>query len=371
MKVLHTNFLRGWGGQSNRILEECRCLATRGWDVLLSVPPGSELARRARTAGLAVDESVGYRSLTQALCRQEVSKFQRLVRNFQPDLIHLHGGRDSWIAALALALRPRPVILRTKHNVFPIVDHPGNRWLYGRFFDGIVCISSAIVEQCAAKPYIAMEKLVLIPSACDVDRFRSAAAARCPRRQEFGFAPEHLVIVMSGRFRPEKGHDVLLKAIPQVCAALPHARFLLLGAGSLQREIAAALERENLRDVVVVAGFRTDVPECLAAADIAVQPSRSEGLGTAVLEAAAAGLPIVATAVGGIPDIVVPGQTGLLVPPEDANALADALITLGRDPSLRKSLGEAARERVAHLFSLEMLAEKTDAYYRRMLENRL
>jgi glycosyltransferase involved in cell wall biosynthesis len=369
MRVLHTNFLRGWGGQSNRILEECRGLAQRGWDVLLSVPSGSELARRARAAGLAVDESVSYQAFMRSLLTGDMAKFRRLVVQWGPDIIHLHGGRDSWIAALALAWRTRPIILRTKHNIFPIADHPANRWLYGRFFDGIVCISSAIVEQCAAKRYIAPDRLVLIPSACDVARFVAAAGAREAMRREFGFQPDDVVIVMSGRFRPEKGHDVLLAAAAQVVAAQPRTRFLLLGAGSLQGSVAAELEREGLANAVVVAGFRTDVPECLAAADIAVQPSRSEGLGTAVLEAAAAGLPVVATAVGGIPDIVVHGQTGLLVPPEDPRALAEALIELAGDPQRRAAWGRAGRERVAAHFSVEALVEKTDAYYRRMIES--
>jgi len=105
----------------------------------------------------------------------------------------------------------------------------------------------------------------------------------------------------------------------------------------------------------------------LSAADIAVQPSRSEGLGTAVIEAAAAGLPVVATAVGGIPDVIVHGETGILVPPENSEALADAIVQLAQNPAQRRALGEAARLRVARLFSKEALGDKTDDYYRRML----
>ncbi|MCX7625755.1 MAG: glycosyltransferase family 4 protein, partial [Candidatus Sumerlaeaceae bacterium] len=206
MKVLHTNFLRGWGGQSNRILTECLGLAERGWDIVLSVPPQSELAKRARVSGLAVDESVSYQSLVKSCMAGDIRAFRRLCERFQPDIIHLHGGRDSWIAALALwNKKPRPVIVRTKHNIFPIHDHPLNRWLYGKFFDGVVCISSAIVEQCAAKRYISPSKLVLIPSACEVERFMRASAARARMRQEFGFHGGDVVVVMSGRFRSEKG----------------------------------------------------------------------------------------------------------------------------------------------------------------------
>ncbi len=368
MRVLHTNFLQGWGGQSNRILMECLGLAERGWDVLLSVPPGSELAKRARAAGLSVDESVSYRSLLGSLLRGDVQQFRALVERFQPDIVHLHGGRDSWIAALALGLRQkRPIILRTKHNIFPISGHPLNRWLYGRFFDGIVCISSAIVQQCADTRYISPEKLILIPSACDAQRFARASDLRGKMREEFGFHEGDIVIVMSGRFRHEKGHDTLLAAAPRVVEAVPEAKFLLLGSGSLEGAVKERLREQGLLGTIVLGGFRADIPECLAAADIAVQPSRSEGLGTAVLEASAAGLPVVATAVGGIPDIVVHGETGLLVPPENPEALAMALVQLARNPDQRVALGRAARKRVAQLFSVERLVELTDSYYRRFL----
>lgn len=383
MKVLHTNFLRGWGGQSNRILMECCELAERGWEVLLSVPPASELARRARVAGLAVDASVDYAPLVPSLLKGQVARFRRVMETFAPDIVHVHGGRDAWLAALALegasiagaivGLGPRstpgrrPLVVRTKHNIFPIADHPFNRWLYGNFFDGIVCISTAIVEQCRRKPYIAAERLVLIPSACDVDRFVQGARARREKRREFGFRDEEVVVVLSGRFRPEKGHDLLLTAMPTILATVPNVRFLFLGTGSLKDAVAEQLRQQNLTGAVRLAGFRSDVAECLAAADIAVQPSRSEGLGTAVLEAGAAGLPVVATAIGGIPDIVVSGQTGLLVPPEDARALAEAIVRLATDAELRHRLGSAARQRVAEHFSPKKLGEKTDAYYRRLL----
>lgn len=371
MKVLHTNFLRGWGGQSNRILMECVGLAQRGWDVVLSVPPKSELAKRARASGLAVDESVSYEALLKSLIAGDIRAFRALCQRVQPDIIHLHGGRDSWIAALALwNKKPRPLIVRTKHNIFPIQDHPLNRWLYGRFFDGIVCISSAIVEQCAAKRYISSSKLVLIPSACDGERFVQAAHARHKMREEFGFREEDVVVVMSGRFRSEKGHDLLLAAAPRVVERVPNVKFLLLGAGSLQGKVLEDLRRSGVAESFVVAGFRSDVPECLAAADIAVQPSRSEGLGTAVLEASAAALPVVATAVGGIPDIVVHGVTGLLVPPENPSALADALTQLAKNAEQRTALGHAGRKRVASLFSVDVLVEKTHHYYLHLLERR-
>ncbi|MBM3334699.1 glycosyltransferase, partial [Candidatus Sumerlaeota bacterium] len=154
MKILHTNFLHGWGGQSNRILNVCRGLAERGHAVVIAAPGDSELVRRARSAGLATDGSVnfarGFRPLSFA---RDVRHMSAILAREQFDIIHTHGSADSWLVALTIirAVRLRRIskrlpIVRTKHNIFPIADHFANRWLYGRVFDRIICISRAILE---------------------------------------------------------------------------------------------------------------------------------------------------------------------------------------------------------------------------------
>ena len=374
MKVLHTNFLRGWGGQSNRILTECIGLKDCGWDVLISAPPQSQLLKRSAAAGLAVDGSINYVGGMRPGVINDVRAMRRLLRDWQPDIVHLHGGRDSWVFAKAMALpgraEKRPVVIRTKHNVFPVADHLLNQWQYGRLFDSIVCISSAITRQMQEKPYIRNEGLVTIPSAIDAGRFLLESAVREQARAELGYGPDDLVIGITGRLRREKAHDVLFRAVPLVVEQCPQARFVCFGSGSLGGEFAELLAGAGMTDYVQMAGFRTDVPVCLSALDIYTQPSRSEGLGTSVLEAGAAGLPIVATDCGGIPDIVVHEKTGLLVPMEDPASLAAALLRLTKDGALREQLGTAAREHVKRDFSVEHLVSKTDEHYRRMLAAR-
>lgn len=370
MKVLHTNFLRGWGGQSNRILDECKGLAGLGNDVLLSVPPGSELGKRARAAGLNVTEKIEYRATGNLVLFRDVFRLRKLIRDFAPDILHLHGGRDSWVAAgamIGLRGKHRPFVLRTKHNEFPISDHPLNRWMYGRFFDGIVAISSAIREQCASKPYVRADRIVVIPSACEAARFEFGPETREQMRAEFGFTPADLVIAMTGRLRPEKGHAILIAAALSIVAQNPNARFLLLGSGSMHGELGEKIARESLESRIVLAGFRTDVPRCLTAADIYVQPSLSEGLGTSVLEACAAALPVIASRTGGIPDIIRDNETGLLVTPRDPDDLARAVNRLASDAELRDRLGRNGREYVRTHFSIEALVSATDKAYEHFL----
>lgn len=373
VKVLHTNFLRGWGGQSNRILTECIGLADNNWNVLVSAPPDSQLALRSRDAGLAVDTTINYVGGVRWGLIHDVMAMKRLLKTFRPDIIHLHGGRDSWAyakAALFIPAEARPIVIRSKHNIFPVSDHPLNRWQYGKSFDSIVCISSAISRQLEEKSYIDPAKLTVIPSAIDSDRFETADNVRAEMRKEFGYEDQHTVIGITGRLRREKAHDVLFRAVPLVVERCPEARFICFGSGSLGGELAQELKNSGMTAHVQMGGFRTDVPQCLAALDIYTQPSRSEGLGTSVLEAGAAGLPIVASDSGGIPDIIEHEVTGLLAPVEDHQALADGLVRMIQDRDLRVRLGLAARERVKRIFSVETLVANTDRLYRDLLSGR-
>lgn len=370
MKVLHTNFLRGWGGQSNRILTECIGLRDAGWDVLVSAPGESQLIKRSREAGLAVDTTIGYVGGLRLGVLRDVRAMQKLLAAYRPDIVHLHGGRDSWAyvkALLTMQKDRRPITIRTKHNIFPVADHFLNRWQYGRQFDSIVCISSAILRQMEDKPYIENDRLVVIPSAIDADRFIVEPGTRERVRAELGYDDSHIVIGITGRLRREKAHDVLFRAVPLVVEKCPQARFVCFGSGSLGGEFQQILAESGMTDHVQMAGFRKDVPECLAGLDIYTQPSRSEGLGTSVLEAAAAGLPVVASDSGGIPDIVEDGKTGLLVPVEDHERLAEGIVRLTGDAALRGELGRQAREKVRRVYSVEQLVSSTDAHYKDML----
>lgn len=369
MKILHTNFHRGWGGQSNRILTECRGLVELGHEVTLAVPEGSALAQRAAGTGIRVFTGAQFtRGFRPIKVSRDVRKLRALLRREKFDVIHTHGSQDSWAVTFALAdFRPRPVVLRTRHNVFPIRDHFLNRKLYGSWTDGLVCISEAIVEYCAAKPYLRRENLTLIHSAVDAARF-DGPKDRAPLGT-FGVGDRRVAIV-TGRLRGEKGHVHLIDAMPRIVGECPDFLLLIVGSGSLEDELKRRVRDRGVESNVVFTGFRTDVPALLAAADLFIMPSISEGLGTAILEAGAAGLPIVSTRVGGIPDIVKDGESGLLVPPGDAAALADAVIRMNRDPDFAASCGRAARRHVHENFSEEALVRKTEAAYRMWLERK-
>lgn len=382
MIVLHTNFLKGWGGQSNRVLTEAAGVAAKGHRVVVASPPKSQLAARTEAtasalgiATLSADESIRFVGGFRWGVLNDVFAMKHLLLTLAPDILHLHGGRDSWTAAAALALLPRtakrPRVIRTKHNVFPVSRHPANRWFYARRCDMLVGLSQAIVRQLSEIPGVDPARIRRIPSAVDLARFDTPPpdpARRAALRAELGIAPGDTVVAMTGRLRPEKGHATLIAAAPAILAARPDVRFLLLGSGSSRGSLESDLARDPATAArFTLTGFRDDVPDCLRVADLYVQPSHSEGLGTSVIEAGAARLPIAASDTGGIPDVVAHGETGLLFPVGDAPALAAAVLRLLSNPGEAARYGAAARARAFDEFATGPLVERTLAAYEECL----
>jgi glycosyltransferase involved in cell wall biosynthesis len=171
------------------------------------------------------------------------------------------------------------------------------------------------------------------------------------------------VIGTVGRLVPIKGHEWLLRAAPRVLAEFPHATFVFLGEGPLLGQLQQLAARLGISGHVMFLGSRQDVPECLAAFDLFAFPSLNEGMGRALIEAMATGLPAVAARVGGIPDVVADGETGLLVPARDEAALADALLKLLRDPARRQAYGQSARRSMDERFDVSAMVRAIDRLY--------
>jgi glycosyltransferase involved in cell wall biosynthesis len=363
MKILHTNFLHGWGGQSNRILNLCCGLAERGHRVVIAAPADSELLRRARDAGLATDGSMQFRrGLRPRALVRDLRRMRKLLNDERFDVIHTHGSQDSWLVAFANRPKRAPVV-RTKHNIFPIRDHIANRWLYGRVFDRIICISGAIVEQCAAKPYLERAHLALVRSAIDLGRYAKPDPDRVASWRA-RWADRRPVLAVIGRLREEKGHRHLFDAVARLRNEFPAILLAVVGDGSLRLEFERYVDGLGLGDAVQFVGFQDDVPAILAAADLFVLPSLSEGLGTAVIEAAAAARPIVATRVGGIPDIIEDGKSGRLVAPGDVDSLVSAIGSLANDPDTAARMAGEARRHAFEQFTIRSLVEGTEKVYR-------
>lgn len=369
MKILHTNFHKGWGGQSNRILTVSRELYKNRHEVTIAAPPNSELIKRANKEGLKVFEEAHFRrGFVPLRLYKDVKKIRSLIEKEKFDIIHTHGSQDSWAVALAMSfLKNRPFLIRTKHNIFPIKDHAANRWLYGRATDKVICISQAICDYCRAKSYIAPEKLALIHSAVDAEKFKRGN--RDHFRKEWKLEGKFAVGI-TGRLCQEKGHTVLLQAVKEIKDRIPELILLVVGTGTLYQKLKEFAQELGIMDQVVFTGFRRDIPDVLAGFDLFIMPSLSEGLGTAVLEAAAAGLPIIASNIGGIPDIIQTNKNGLLVPPGDPKVLTEGILTLYSSSETALSYGREAQEYVKLHFSEGALGKKTEETYLNLMHEK-
>jgi glycosyltransferase involved in cell wall biosynthesis len=201
-----------------------------------------------------------------------------------------------------------------------------------------------------------------VPSGVPTAELRAAAPARGEARARLGLDRHAFVVLALGRLVPIKGFDLLVQALPAVAAQVPTAQVVLVGDGAERTRLAGLASALGVTGQLRMAGEITEVTTHLAAADVLAVPSRNEGMGRVLVEAMALGIPVVATAVGGIPDVVTDGECGRLVPPDDVDALAAALIELGRDAALRAKLGEAGPAR-AEAFSTAVAREKLLAVY--------
>jgi glycosyltransferase involved in cell wall biosynthesis len=292
------------------------------------------------------------------------------LRYSRADVVHTHLPESAWYGLPAAYCRRIPVRISHLHSVYL-------RWTPKvRAMDRAVrtCASLSVacsdaVGDVARGLGYADDKLKVIPNGVDAARFANLpdpAVARTSLQLPQGCP----VLVSVASLYPHKGHDHLLEAMARVHEVLPQTRLLVVGDARDVRR--AALEdtvgRLGLRDVVQFLGHREDVPLLLAASDVFVMPSLREGFPMALLEAGAAGLPAVASSVGGIPEIVADGVTGLLVPPHDHAALADALLALLQESSRMRSMGAAARRRVNGRFTLEQTIRRIEDVYVDLVE---
>jgi glycosyltransferase involved in cell wall biosynthesis len=357
LTILHTEASPGWGGQEIRILAEASAFAKRGFRVLIACQPGSQLGIEAQHRGLSIRPLAMPRAFDLWACW----RLRRLMRREGVDLVHTHSSIDAWLAGFAAKSLHLPVV-RSRH--VSIVVKRRRNFVYNALCDRIISSGEAI-RQVLITAGVDPDKIVPIPAGVDVTQFHPAVLPAAVR-QEFGInAP---VIGTVAMFRHSKGHHVLLQAVPEILRSEPRAVFLWVGDGvgrsSLQQDITTA----GLQESVHLTGFREDVAGCLAAMDIVVLPSiKSDGVPQVVLQALAMHKPVVASAVGGIPEVIYHQRTGVLVPPNDPQALAEAVVQVLHNPQSAADWARAGGQLIDAHYALEHMIDRTAAVYTAVL----
>ena len=282
------------------------------------------------------------------------------------DILHFHAGRlvPLYWPLIAGRLARIPTRILTLHNaarrrafLFESLER-----LALRSVRSVIVPSDYVKDSLLGYRRVIPEKVVVIPHGLDLPEC-DASRGRAGARRELKLPPDTPVVGIVGRLVYTKGPDLLIRAAPLVRARLPGTRFVLIGAGPEESPLRRLAEEHGVSDAVVFTGYRSDARQLLPAFDILAAPSRDEGLSLSVLEAMACGIPAVASRLGGIPSLLIDGVTGLLIPPDDVPALADALIQLLGEPQQAEAMGRAGRERVRTHFLQETMLARTFALY--------
>jgi glycosyltransferase involved in cell wall biosynthesis len=360
MFSLHIDTAKTWRGGQNQVLLTVLGLRALGHRSMLVAHAAGELRVRAKE-GL---DLVPLAPMTE-MDLGAAWKLSRLIKQLRPDVIHAHDPHGVAMAALALSMSTqldKPPLVAARRVDFHMKGNALSRWKY-RQVDCFICASAAIRDMIVADG-VPGSRVFVVHEGIDLGHVEAAPPANLHAEL---WLPHHAPIVGNvAALVPHKGQRHLIEAAVLVLKKIPDARFVIAGEGELREALERQIKEHHLEKHVFLVGFRPDVLSVHKAFDIFVMSSVTEGLGTSLLDAMACGKPIVATTAGGMPEVVRDGETGLLVPPRDHEAMATAIVKLLTDEPMRRTMGATGEARVQEHFSAERMVQDTLAVYRRV-----
>lgn len=376
LKVVHVQLLPLLSGVQTVTLEEFKRLDKERFElfVVCQCPgPLSEEAAKIGATCYFVPDLV--REIAPCRDLKAFLSLRTLFKRIRPDVVHTHSSKPGVVGRIAAKISGTPVVMHTVHGfAFPAARGVFDKFLYyvmewlgSRFCDGVVVLKDDDKFISVNDLRVSEKSVYLIPNGVDVEKYhpRSRDDRRELRRKLLGVGDDVVVVGMVGRLWRQKNPECLLKAFASLVdkAANQRVHLFFIGDGELRKELEVLIESFNLSDKITLLGWRTDVPDLLAALDIFVLPSRWEGLSLALLEASSCGLPVVATDIPGNRDAVIEGVDGMLFPMEDATALAERLSLLVASAELRDRLGNAGREKILKSYRLDSRVKKMADLY--------
>jgi glycosyltransferase involved in cell wall biosynthesis len=338
MLSLHVDTARTWRGGQHQLLLTLAGLRARGHRVALAARPDGALAARVGEIDLAA-----------------AWRLSRAIRALAPDVVHAHDSHALAVAATALSMAsaPRRPLVMSRRVDFRLKRNAFSRWKY-RQVDCFLCASEAIRRLLVADG-VPLARTRVVHDGVDLAHVDAAPVVDV--REAFGLPAAAKIAGNVAALVPHKGQRHLVEAAAIVVRRRPDVHFVIVGEGELRAPLQRQIRALQLHRHVLLAGFRPDALGLCKSFDLFVMSSVMEGLGSAILEAMACRRAVAATAAGGIPEVVVHGETGLLVPPRDDAALAEAVLLLLDDAERRAAMGEAGRARVARAFSVDRMID--------------
>jgi len=370
-RILHVIYSLEIGGAEMDLVAKAKVLVERyGYQVaIVCLLRRGELVEEVERDGIRVIGPV----MSGSSDIRVIPWLLRIIRSGKFDVVHTHMFASNFLGRVAATLAGVLVIISTVQ----LIAEREKWWemLLDRalqFKTDMMIASSEAVRQSFIQRGIRPAKIAVIHNSVDFARFDAVdrEAARRAMRQAFGWDEGHFVVGTVARLERIKGLDHLIEAAKTVAEALPQARFLVVGDGPQREDLLSRVHHLELGEHCIFAGLRSDVPQILPAFDLFVLPSLSEALGTAAIEALASGVPVVASRVGGVPEVVTHGETGLLVPPGDAMQLAQAILHVAANPAEARQWAERGQKRVRLMFDVNRLADAQARLYQHFLERK-
>ena len=361
---LHIDTAVSWRGGQSQVLLTVMGLRARGHRAVLVAHPGGELARRAQEGHdlirLAPLHEVDFAAAL---------KLSRVLRELKPPVVHAHDPHAVSMTAMALSMmgrEKRPAMVVARRVDFHLKKNSFSRWKY-KAADCVVCSSNAI-RAMVIDDGIPEDRAVTVYEGVDVDRIVAIPPADV--HAELWLPPRAPVVGNVAALVAHKGQRYLIESVPAIVHALPDVQVLIFGEGELRPQLQRQIKTLGLEHNVRLVGFQPNVLALIKSLDVFVMSSITEGLGTSILDAMAASKAVVATEAGGMPEVIEHGVTGLVVPVQKPAAMAEAILRLLNDASLRSRMGQAGLERVRARFSVERMVDETLAVYERVVGTR-
>lgn len=355
LRILYIDTEVMWRGGQEQLLTLMAGIKQRQHQVWLAAPHNSPLSKMAEEKGI---KTFPFRQ------RSEFSPFAflklwNLFRKGNFHIVHVNTPRAIFSGGAAGKLSGVPLLICSRRVNFPLRSSLSHL-KYNSFYDQVITVSVSI-QQTLIEGGVRPELIRVIYEGVDLDWIDSHQAIEALRA---GKGPQ---VITVAHLSPEKGHHILLEAIAEVSPNFPEAVFVFVGKGVLMTQLQEKTRKLNIEDRVIFTGFRHDSEALIKGSDIFCLPSLSEGLSSAILAAMASSLPVIATQVGGIPELVIDGKTGILVPSENASLLATALAKVLDSKILRQHMGQKGRQRIEDKFPLKKKLDQTEQLYLALL----
>ena len=364
MSLFQIDAGKEWRGGQRQSLFLAKELKRRGLPFFFIVQPESPLHQKACEAELPVLPF----KMRNEFDLPAILRLAWAMKRKKCLLVHFHDAHSAAVGSVAASLAKVPFRIITRRVDFPLKKNYFSRRKYMKNVDAIIAISEG-VKKVLVEGGVNPVNVEVISSGIDFSSFEEDSLALTSKdylHREFSFAVDDYLVGIVAHLADHKGHQYLIQATKILKQQAPKIKTIIVGEGPLSMELDRQAKELDVEDIIFFLGFRKDIPKILSSLDLFVLSSHLEGMGSSILDAMASRLPVVATKVGGIPEVVINGETGLLVPPRNPSALARAILMLYSDKTLASRLGQKGYELVHRKFSAEAMADKVVRLYEKV-----